>query len=176
ECRRRLRPDLLHRLDPLSHQLEAGCKRSAVIGHLLLVPTSANAENEPTRGKLVDRRYLLGGVNWITLKDKADPRSKLNGFRHRGGSGKRDERIVAIVIVLRQLSAAGPRRFATGGNVTVLRQPQRLVTSRLRHPGKVVRLNRVIRRKHCKPDMHVQRSSVSAPSHSTALDGHTHQG
>src|SRR5204863_1812393 len=74
ECRRRLRPDLLHRLDPLTHQLEAGCKRSAVIGHLFLVPTPANAENEPARGKPVDGRYLFGGVNWITLDDKTDPR------------------------------------------------------------------------------------------------------
>ena len=31
ECRSRLRRDLLHRLDPLTHQLEAGCKRSAVM-------------------------------------------------------------------------------------------------------------------------------------------------
>ena len=43
-----------------------------MIGHLLLVPTRANAENEPARGKLVDGRYLLGGVDWITLDDETD--------------------------------------------------------------------------------------------------------
>jgi hypothetical protein len=104
-----LRPDLLHRLDPLTHQLEAGRKRSAVIGHLLLVPTPANAENEPARGKLVDGRYLLGGVDGITLDDKTDPRRKLDGFRHRGGSGlaRRTDRSY------RNSTSAAQRRRAT---------------------------------------------------------------
>src|SRR5215471_19666757 len=41
-----------------------------------------------------------------------------------------------------------------------------------------MRRNRVIRRKHGKPDMHVQCSSVaaSAPSHATARGGRTHKG
>ena len=56
---------------------------SAVIGHLLLVPTPANTENEPARGSTVDTSLAV----WIhVLDDKTDPRRKLDGFRHRGGS------------------------------------------------------------------------------------------
>jgi hypothetical protein len=45
--------------------------------------------------------------------------------------------------------------------------PAPRVTSRFHRHGKVVRWNRVIRRKHRKPDMHVQCSSVAAKFHQT---------
>ena len=39
-----LGPDLLHRLDPLAHQLEAGFELGAVVLHFVLVPAAADPE------------------------------------------------------------------------------------------------------------------------------------
>src|SRR5204863_3665466 len=55
-----LRPDRLHRLDPLAHHAEAPAWIGPVVLHLLTVPARADAEQEPSAGSLVERRHLLG--------------------------------------------------------------------------------------------------------------------
>ena len=42
------RPDFLHRLDGFAHPLEAACMDDPMVFHLILVPTSADAKQEPS--------------------------------------------------------------------------------------------------------------------------------
>src|SRR4029077_17525228 len=67
----RLRPDGLHRLDALAHELEARRKLGAVVGHLLGVPAAADAEDEAAGGKPVDGRDFLCGMDRIALDHEA---------------------------------------------------------------------------------------------------------
>jgi len=41
-----LGPDLLHRLDPLAHKLNAGLEHGAVVLHFILVPAAANTDRK----------------------------------------------------------------------------------------------------------------------------------
>src|SRR4029077_14309152 len=91
--RLRLRPDCLHRLDALAHELETRRKVGAVVGHLLGVPAAADAEYEAAGGKPVDGRDLLRGMDRIALYHEADAGRELDLLRHRRRGGEREEGI-----------------------------------------------------------------------------------
>jgi hypothetical protein len=158
--RLRARPDFLHRLDALAHQLEACGERRAVVGHLLGVPAAADAEQQPTVGQPVDGGDLLGGVDGIALDHKADAGAELDGRRDDRGGADGNEGIVGVVVPFRQLGAAGPGRFAAGRDVAVLGKPDRLEAARFRLGGELVRRNRVVGGKHRDADPHGSSSLV----------------
>src|SRR5262249_57805678 len=70
--RLRLRPDRLHRLDALLHDVKPRLELRAVIGHLLGVPAGAYAEEEAPARDLIEARDLLGGLDRIALDDETD--------------------------------------------------------------------------------------------------------
>ena len=105
-----LRPQRLHRQDALAHQLEARVVAGAVVFHLLDVPAAADAEHEAAAGELVEAGDLLRGDDRVALRDQADAGAEPQLFRHRGGEGQRDERVVRMGVALRQFAAARERR------------------------------------------------------------------
>jgi hypothetical protein len=56
-----LRPKRLHRQDAFAQELETALIADAVILHLFDVPATADGENEPAAGNLVEARDRLGG-------------------------------------------------------------------------------------------------------------------
>ncbi len=111
------RPDLLHRLDALAHQLGAALEGGAVVLHLLGIPADADAEQEAALRHLVYRGHLLGGLDRIALVDQAYPGAdfQLRGGRRGGGEGHKG--VHAVVVALRQVAAAGEGGAARGGDM-----------------------------------------------------------
>src|ERR1700757_1013617 len=99
-------PDLLHRLDPLAHQLEAGFEGRAVILDFLGVPAAANAKEEAPARNLIDRGNELCGLDRVALHDEAHARSGLQGLGHRCRRAEHAERIHDLAIGLGDLAAA----------------------------------------------------------------------
>ena len=120
------RPDRLHRLDALAHQLPARVERGAVVFHLLGVPATADTEEEPTVRDMIDRGDLFRRGDRIALNDKTDPGADLEVLGGGGRCGERHERIHRLVIHLRQVGAPGPRTSSAGRDVGVLGDPVRL--------------------------------------------------
>jgi hypothetical protein len=72
-----LGPDLLHRLDPLPHQLEAGFEGRAVILNFLRIPAPAHAKQKPPARHLVDRGNQLCGLDGVRLHNQAHTSGEL---------------------------------------------------------------------------------------------------
>jgi hypothetical protein len=62
-----LGPDLLHRLDPLAHQFEAGFVDRAMVLHLVLVPAAADTKQRAAVRHLIDQRAKLGRLDRVAL-------------------------------------------------------------------------------------------------------------
>jgi len=138
-----LGPDRLHRLDALAQEQETAREVSrAVVRHLLRVPAGAHAEEEAAVRDAVERGDVLGGLDRVALHDEADPGRDTQARRHRGGGGERHEGLVGVVVHLRELGAAGPRRAALDGDVRVLGDPERLEAARLELTREVGGLDR----------------------------------
>src|SRR5262245_29417108 len=67
-----LRPDLLHRQHAFAQQLPADRVAGAVVLHLLDVPTTPDAEDEPAVGEVVDAGDLLCQGDRVAFDDEAD--------------------------------------------------------------------------------------------------------
>ncbi len=117
-------PDGLDRLDPLAQELPPGLEHSAVVGHLLTVPSAADPEQEPAVRNDVEACRLLGGVDGIALNQQADAGPDLERLRGQGGGGEGHEGIHRVHVHPRQLAARRVWRRAAGGDVRVLRDPQ----------------------------------------------------
>ena len=104
-----LRPDRLHRLDALAQQLHPGARVGAVVAHLLPVPAGADAELQPAAGEVVDARDLLGGDDRVALDDEADAAADPQVRRRGGRRRQRDEQVVGVRVLARQLAAAARR-------------------------------------------------------------------
>jgi hypothetical protein len=61
-----LRPDLLHRLDPLAPQLETAFEHGAVVLHFILVP-AADPEQKAAVRHLIYRGDELGRLDRVAL-------------------------------------------------------------------------------------------------------------
>jgi len=83
-----LGPDLLHRLDPLTHQFEAGLEDGAVVFHLVLVPAAADPEQKAAVGHLIERSDELGGLDRVALLHQADAGPDLELRRGDRGRGQ----------------------------------------------------------------------------------------
>ncbi len=143
-----LGPDLLHRLDPLAHQLEAGLGIGAVIFHLVGIPAAADAEQKAPARDLVDRGDEFRCLDRVALLHQAHAGPELEpGCGDRGGS-QRHERVHRVVIPLWQFSAARKRRFARGRDVRVLGRPDQFKPPLLQRLGEVDRRDRVIGKEH----------------------------
>jgi hypothetical protein len=88
-----VRPQLLHREDVLAQDRTALAVGGPVLGHLLLVPAVADAEQEPAVRQCVDACDLLGGVDRIALGDQADSCRELERGGDRRTCAERDERV-----------------------------------------------------------------------------------
>ncbi len=130
-----LGPDRLHRFDALAQEAHPGPGVSPVVAHLLAVPARADPELEPPAGQMVDRRDLLGSDDRIALDHQADAAAdpQRRGRLRRGG--QRDEQVVGVAVLARQLAAARVRALAAGGDVGVLGEEQRLVAVLLDQAG-----------------------------------------
>src|SRR5262249_10279303 len=80
--------------------------------------------------------------------------AELDLLSHRSSRAERHERVVAVVILLGQLAAARPRGLAAGRDMAVLGQPHGFEPARLRLRREVVRLDRIVGRKHGDAAMH----------------------
>jgi hypothetical protein len=109
--------------DTLARQLVAAGESGAVVGHLVLVPAVADAEQEATARDLVDRSDLLGGLDRVALGDQADAGAEQQRLGHRRGRPQHHERVHHVVVFLRQIPAAGKGRLARQRNVGMLGHP-----------------------------------------------------
>src|SRR2546422_11399664 len=90
-----LSPNLLHREDALPEQSPSGLEVGAVILHLLGVPATTDAEEEPPAGEAVERGHFFRRDDGIALDDEADSGTEAQaGCRH-GGRSERAERVAS---------------------------------------------------------------------------------
>ena len=98
----------------------------AVVVHLVLVPTEADAERETATGEEVERGGGLCGDDRIVLRDEEDAGADAEARRcHRRG-GERDERVEAAAVLVGQLAAVGVGRASARRDVGVLGDPDRV--------------------------------------------------
>ena len=98
-------------------QLVAARESGAVVGHLVLIPAVADAEQETAARDLVDRRDLLGGLDRVAQSDQANAGPEQQRLGHRRGRTEHHERVHHVVILLRKIAAAGEGRFARQWNM-----------------------------------------------------------
>src|SRR5436190_12461033 len=121
-----LGPDRLHGFDPLAHDGEAPLWVRAVILHLLDVPAGSHAEEEPAAGEAIERGDLLRGDDRVALDDEADAGGEEYALGRGGRRGQRDERVVGVAVLPRELPARGIVGATDCRDVRVLREEQRL--------------------------------------------------
>ena len=92
----------------------------------------ADAEEEAAVRHAVERGDGFGGRDRVVLGHEADARAEFERVRDRRGGRERDELVVRLLVVLRQLHPAMERRRATRGDVGLLPIEQRLVAVVLR--------------------------------------------
>ena len=119
-----LGPDLLHRAHLLLEPLEARLELGAVVLHLLGVPAAAEAELEATMGEEIEAGHGFRGGDRVALDDQANAGADTQPLGRGRRRRQRDERIERVLVLLRQLLAAGERAAPAGGDVRVLRHPQ----------------------------------------------------
>ena len=151
-----LGPDRLHRLDALAHQLGARGERRAMVFHLLGVPADADAEQEAAARDLIDRGHQLRGLDRIALVDQADAGADLQCLRRHRRGGQRHERVHRVVVLLRQIAAARERRAARGGDVRVLRRPDRFEAAGFERLGELHGCHGVVGEEHRRAEIHVR--------------------
>ena len=150
--RLRLGPDLLHRLDLLAHLLHAGGENRVVVFDLLLVPATADAEEEAPARDLIDRGDELGGLDRVALDHEADAGRDLEPLCGAGRGGQRHKRVHHVVIALRQLGiGARPPRHR---DMRVLGRPDRVEPALLERYPQLGRGDRVIGEKDRSADIH----------------------
>src|SRR5450759_4239819 len=149
-----LGPDRLDGLGLFAQQLPPRAEVGAVVGHLLAVPTCADAENETAVRDKVDAGGFLRGVDRVALDQKAYAGSKPNRLRGRGSDRERDERIHGVPVVLGQVRAPRPRRLAAGRDVGMLGDPQRLEAKLLGGGRELAHRDRVVGRKDRDAELH----------------------
>ncbi len=118
-------PDLLHRLDPLTHQLKAGLEDRTVVLDFLGIPASTHTKEKTPIRYLVDRGDEFCGLDRIALYNEAHASPQLEGFGHRRRCAKHDERVHNLGIGLWKLAPAGKRRPARHWYVGMLGRPHR---------------------------------------------------
>src|SRR5262249_45469627 len=101
----------------------------------LAIPPGADAELQAPAGEVVDAGDLLGGEDRVALDDEADPTAHAKPGRRLGRRGERDEEVVAVPVLGRQMVAAAPRALAARRDVGVLGEEQRLVAAILEPAG-----------------------------------------
>src|SRR6056297_605328 len=88
-----LGPDLFHGQHLLAQDRPARGVRRAVLGHLLLVPAVADAEQEPPARQRIDAGDLLGRVDGVALSDEADAGGDVERAGDRCAGAERHERV-----------------------------------------------------------------------------------
>jgi hypothetical protein len=137
--RPRLGPDRLHSLNTLSHQLEAGFESGAVVFNFFGIPATANAEQEPPAGYLVDRGNQLCSLNGISLHNEAHARTELQGLSHHRRGTQHNERVHDLGVGPWEFAPAWKGCPARRRNVRVLGRPHRLEAARLECPAELHR-------------------------------------
>src|SRR5208282_4386687 len=120
----------------------------AVIFHLLDVPSAADSEHDAPAGDHVERSDFLCQRDRIALDNEAYARAQLQLLGNRRNGAERDEWIMRMPVLLRQISTAREGRLSRSGNMGVLGKPQRLEVTLLGLEPEFDRLNRVVSRKH----------------------------
>ena len=128
---------------------------SAVVGHLLLVPTCADAEQEAAVGKMVEAGDLFGGLDRVALNYEANAGGNLEVLRREGRGCQRDEGVERMPVVLGQLAAAGPRTLTADRDVGMLGDPQRLESGTLDQGRELGHGDAVIGRKNRDGELHM---------------------
>src|SRR5262249_35209438 len=104
-----VRPDLLHGQDALAHERKPRPRIGPVVLHLLAVPTPADAEDDSPARDEIETRNLLRERDRVPLDDEADAGAEKYLLRRRRDRSQRNEQVVRVVVLLRQLGAARPR-------------------------------------------------------------------
>src|SRR5262249_3390066 len=132
----------------------------AVVFDLLLVPSTANAEQKASARNLIERGDELGGLDSVALDHKADAGGDFEplGSTSRGGQG--DKGVHYIVVALAQLGV-GPRA-ARHGDVRMLGGPDRIKAALLHRGRQLGRSDRVIGEKDRGAEFHRSLSSHAA--------------
>ena len=124
-----------------------------MVGHLFAVPAGADPEHEAAVRDAVHRRDFLGERDRVALDHQTDAGAETDPFRHRRAGAERDERVVRVRVVLRQIATAGERRLAAGRDVRMFREEQRVEAALFDRTGEFDRLNRIVRWKHRDTEM-----------------------
>src|SRR5207244_9763103 len=141
-----LRPDLLHREDPLAEEPEARLEGGPVFLHLFSVPPSPDAEQEASVGEQVEARDRLRQRDRIVLDDETDPGPELQVLRRGRRGGEPDEWVERVGILLGQWAAARERRAPARRNVRVLGHEQGLEPALLDGARQLVDTDSIVRR------------------------------
>jgi hypothetical protein len=157
----RFRPDHLHGLDAFARQLVAARESGAVVGHLILVPAIADAEQETAARDLVDRSDLLGRLDRVALSNQANAGPEQQRFGDRRGRTEHHERVHHVIILLRKVAATGEGRVARQRNVGMFGHPERIEAALLQRQRQFGRRHRIVREKHLPADPHRSLPRVS---------------
>jgi hypothetical protein len=123
----------------------------------LAVPAGPDAELHAPTGEVIDARDLLGGGDRVALDDQADAAAHAQPARRGRGRRQRDEQVVRVKVLARQLSAGRIGSLATGRDVRVLGEEQRLVTPLLDESRNRSGANAVVRGEVADPEVHGRR-------------------
>ena len=142
-------PQLFHGQDALAYSVTPIGIPDPVVSKLLLVPAVADTEQEASPGQMIERRNLLGQPDRIPLGHEGDAGAnpqRGGRCRHRGEG---HELVVAPPVEVgkwRCPCPTTPGGGPAGGNVRVLREPQRLEASLLGFSAQFDGLNGLVGR------------------------------
>ena len=103
-----------------AHPLEAGGVDGAVAFHFVLVPTAADAEEEPSLAHLVDRGDQLGGLDRVALLHQQHAGAELDGLGNLARGSQHHERVHCVVVLFGQIASSWEWRLARQRDMRVL--------------------------------------------------------
>src|SRR5690242_7137541 len=97
-----------------------------MIGHLLGVPSRADAEQESAVRYAIQACDRLSKIYRVVFGDQAYPRAQFQLACDCSGGGQSDERVKWFLVVIGELTAHRKRGLAAGRNMRMLGEPERL--------------------------------------------------
>ena len=128
-----------------------------MVAHLLAIPAAADPELEPAARQMVDRCDLLRGRDRVALDDQADAAADPQRRGRLRRRRQRDEQVVGVAVLARQLTAARVRALAAGRDVGVLGEEQRLVAALLHEARDLAGADRVVGGEVSDSEVHASR-------------------
>jgi hypothetical protein len=109
----------------------------------------------------IETGHRLRGHDRVALRHQADAGAELERFRDPRRERKRDEGVVRVPILLRQVTTARPRGLPARRDMRVLGQEQRLEAALFQCGGQLVHSDAVIGGEDEDADMHIYFSPSS---------------